>query len=109
MVETNYIHIHTIVDIIINMDPFYEALSQFKCKHYDKCAEICTSILDKQPLDQAVWCLKMRALTLRVYVDDIDNEETIPDFLDENNVATAPRPGTSIKVATSTATVSLMR
>nr|XP_023027853.1 tetratricopeptide repeat protein 8 [Leptinotarsa decemlineata] len=40
----------------------------------------------------------MRALTQRVYVDDLECEE-IPqeEFLDDSIVATAPRPGTSIK------------
>lgn len=85
------------------MDPFYEALSQFRCKHYEKCSELCTNILERQPLDQAAWCLKMRALTMRVYIDDLDSEEISSDFLDENNVSTAPRPGTSIKVPTTVA------
>ena len=81
----------------------YLALSLFRRKKYDKCAEVCTEILDKQPLDQAAWCLKMRALTQRVYVDDIESEELIEgDFLDDNAVATAPRPGTSIKTAIAT-------
>lgn len=78
----------------------YLALSLFRRRRYDKCVEICTSILDKQPLDQAAWCLKMRALTQRVYVDDIESEDAPEmDFLDENVVATAPRPGTSLKTA----------
>lgn len=83
------------------MDPFYLALSLFRKRKYDKCVEICTEILEKQPLDQAVWCLKMRALTQRVYVDDIESEEPAVelDFLDENSVASAPRPGTSIKTS----------
>ncbi|RZC00554.1 tetratricopeptide repeat protein 8, partial [Asbolus verrucosus] len=86
------------------MDPMYLALSLFRRRRYDKCADICTEILDKQPLDQAAWCLKMRALTQRVYVDDIESEELIEsDFLDENAVASAPRPGTSIKTAIPTA------
>lgn len=78
----------------------YLALSLLRRRRYDKCIEICTSILDKQPLDQAAWCLKMRALTLRVYVDDIESEDvTEVDVLDENVVATAPRPGTSLKTS----------
>ncbi|XP_030753275.1 tetratricopeptide repeat protein 8 [Sitophilus oryzae] len=85
------------------MDPMYLALSLFRRRHYDKCIDICTSILDKQPLDQAAWCLKMRALTQRVYVDDLESEESPQDdVLDENVVASAPRPGTSLK-STSTA------
>ncbi|KAI4460544.1 tetratricopeptide repeat protein 8 [Holotrichia oblita] len=92
------------------MDPLYNALSQFKRRNYDKCVEICTNILDKQPLDQAVWCLKMRALTQRVYVDDLETEDVLDsDTMDDNVVATAPRPGTSLKANfASTAQTSLM-
>ncbi|XP_066260935.1 tetratricopeptide repeat protein 8 isoform X2 [Euwallacea similis] len=83
------------------MDPMYLALSLFRRRCYDKCIDVCSSILDKQPLDQAAWCLKMRALTQRVYVDDLESEETAiqDDFLDGNVVATAPRPGTSLRTS----------
>lgn len=90
------------------MDSFYEALSQFRCRHYDKCIDICTKILEKEPFDQATWCLKMRSLTMQDYLDDLDGDDMVGDFLDENNIATAPRPGTSIKTLTS-ATTSNMR
>lgn len=84
------------------MDPFYEALSLFRRKKFDKCAEVCTNILEKQPLDQAAWCLKMRALTQRVHIDDLEDDDVIneEDFLDDHAVATAPRPGTSMKTNT---------
>lgn len=82
------------------MDQMYLALSLLRRRHFDKCIETCTDILDKQPLDQAAWCLKMRAMTQRVYVDDIESEEfPDADFLDDQTVATAPRPGTSLKTA----------
>lgn len=81
-----------------NMDPLYLALSLYRKRHFDKCIEVCTEILDNQPLDEAAWCLKMRAMTQRVYVDDIETEEfPETDFLDDHAVATAPRPGTSLK------------
>ncbi|XP_057651035.1 tetratricopeptide repeat protein 8 isoform X1 [Diorhabda carinulata] len=82
------------------MDPMYLALSLFRKRHYDKCIDVCSDILQKQPLDQAAWCLKMKALTKQVYVDDIESEEIQEnDFLDDNVIATAPRPGTSMKTA----------
>ncbi|EFA10327.1 tetratricopeptide repeat protein 8 [Tribolium castaneum] len=88
------------------MDPLYLALSLFRRRKFDKCAEVCSEILESQPLDQAAWCLKMRALTQRVYVDDIESEDLYEgDFLDDNAVATAPRPGTSIKTAAPTTSV----
>ncbi|XP_060529175.1 tetratricopeptide repeat protein 8 isoform X2 [Cylas formicarius] len=85
------------------MDPMYLALSLFRRRNYDKCIDVCTSILDKQPLDQAAWYLKMRALTQRVYVDDLESEDIVnDDFLDDNAVASAPRPGTSLRTAATT-------
>lgn len=90
------------------MELLYLALSQFRRRHYDKCIKICTEILEKQPLDQAAWCLKMRALTQRVYIDDIESEEVVVgDFLDDDAVASAPRPGTSMKVETSRASAAM--
>ncbi|XP_045473974.1 tetratricopeptide repeat protein 8 [Harmonia axyridis] len=82
------------------MDRMYEAISLFRRKKYDKCIEKCTEILDLHPLDQAAWCLKMRAMTQRVYVDDIETEDALEsDIFDTNIVATAPRPGTSLKTS----------
>ncbi|CAK0808900.1 unnamed protein product [Prorocentrum cordatum] len=59
---------------------------------------ICTEILEKNPRDQAVWFLKCRALTRRQWLDDVEiDEEGIADILmDDNAVAQAPRPGTSL-------------
>ncbi|EDO48470.1 predicted protein, partial [Nematostella vectensis] len=48
---------------------------------------------------KAAWCLKTRALTEQVYVDEVDvDEEGIAEMLmDDNSVAQLPRPGTSLK------------
>lgn len=86
------------------MDPLYKALSLFRKRQFIECADVCTELLEKQPYDQAVWTLKMRALTQKIYVDDIESEEfSEGDFLDDTRVATAPRPGTSLNVNTNTA------
>lgn len=86
------------------MDPLYKALSLFKKRKYSDCVDVCTELLELQPYDQAVWTLKMRALTQIVYVDDIESEEfSESDFLDDARVATAPRPGTSLKTGSSNA------
>lgn len=91
------------------MEPLYAALSYFRRRNYDKCIEICTEILEKQPLDQATWCLKMRALTQKVYIDDIETEELVMgDLLDDDTIASAPRPGTSMKIE-KTQSSSIMR
>lgn len=49
-------------------------------------------------LPQAAWHLKTRALTSQVYVDEVDmDEEGIAEMLmDDNVIASVPRPGTSL-------------
>lgn len=85
----------------MKLDPFFEALSLYQRRNYEKCAEICTELLEKDPYDQAVWTLKMRALTAQIMVDDIEAEEEgiAEALLDNDTIAQAPRPGTSLKTA----------
>jgi tetratricopeptide repeat protein 8 len=85
------------------VDPVWLAQSKLRRRKYDECIDICTRILDENPLDKAVWFLKCRALTLRDWIDDADmEEEGIGDLiLDDNATADAPRPGTSLKSAAS--------
>ncbi|XP_073989064.1 tetratricopeptide repeat protein 8 isoform X1 [Rhodnius prolixus] len=87
------------------MDPFYLALSNFRKRKFEKSASICTELLEKNPYDQAVWTLKMQALTAQVMVDDIEaEEEGIADvFLDSETIAQAARPGTSLRTSSATA------
>ncbi|XP_014238958.2 tetratricopeptide repeat protein 8 [Trichogramma pretiosum] len=77
----------------------FQALSLFRRKKYEQCCQICSELLRKSPLDQAVWLLKMRALTLQVYVDDIEAEEQglAETLLDNDTIASMPRPGTSLR------------
>ncbi|KAJ8871108.1 hypothetical protein PR048_027412 [Dryococelus australis] len=81
------------------MDPLYLALSLFRRRRYEECASICTELLVKNPYDQAVWTLKLTALTEQVYVDDIEAEEEgiAEALLDNDAVAQMPRPGTSLR------------
>ncbi|XKL66802.1 hypothetical protein PGB90_010222 [Kerria lacca] len=83
------------------MDPFYEACYLLRKREFTRCIDICTNLLQKNSLDQAVWVLKMRALTMQVMVDDIEaEEEGIADiFLDTDTIAISARPGTSLKTA----------
>ncbi|XP_021929150.1 tetratricopeptide repeat protein 8-like [Zootermopsis nevadensis] len=81
------------------MDPFYTALSFYRRQKYEDCASVCTELLEKNPYDQAIWTLKMKALTQQVYVDDIEaEEEGIAEALMDNDiVAQVARPGTSLR------------
>ena len=80
------------------MDPSYLALSKLRRRHYDDSIQICSKLLHENNRDQAVWYIKTRALTLSSWVDDTDLEEegVAEMLLDDNAVASAPRPGTSL-------------
>lgn len=84
--------------VTVSLNPFYSAIRCFRQRRYDECIDICTEMLEKNPRDQACWFLKCRALTVKQWVDDVEiDEEGVADILmDENAVAQAPRPGTSI-------------
>jgi tetratricopeptide repeat protein 8 len=87
------------------LDPLYHAHSRFRRRDFDGCIELCTKLLEKNPYDQAVWFLKCRALTEKSYIDDSDwDEEGIAEvLLDDNAIAQAPRPGTSLNRPATTA------
>ncbi|XP_042301326.1 tetratricopeptide repeat protein 8 isoform X1 [Sceloporus undulatus] len=84
----------------LEMDPLVHALSYFRRRKFQPCSDLCSQMLEKEPGDQAAWCLKLRALTEMVYVDEIDvDQEGIAEMmLDENAIAQVARPGTSLKV-----------
>jgi len=80
------------------VNPFFSALSRARQGRFDDCIDLCTELLEENPRDQAAWFLKCRALTRKQWMDDVEiDEEGIADILmDDNAVAQAPRPGTSL-------------
>ena len=80
------------------VDPLFMAMHRLRQRRYEDCSDICTGLLRQNQYDQAVWYLKCRALTLSTYIDDTElEEEGAADLLmDENAMAQAPRPGTSL-------------
>lgn len=61
------------------MDIFFEAVSLYRKRKYDECIEVCNTLL-KNATDQRLqraWELKMRAMTQRVYLDDIEADDGI--------------------------------
>ncbi|XP_048341733.1 tetratricopeptide repeat protein 8 isoform X2 [Sphaerodactylus townsendi] len=84
----------------VEMDPLLHAWSYFRRRKFQLCSDLCSQLLEKEPGDQAAWCLKLRALTEMVYVDEIDvDQEGIAEIiLDENAIAQVARPGTSLKL-----------
>ncbi len=91
--------------VYAKLDPTFLALSKLRRRRLDDCLEVCSSGLSSTPLDRALWHTKTRALTLKTYIDDMDmEEEGIAELLlDENSMAKAPRPGTSLKGGNSAA------
>uniref|UniRef100_A0A182JHW6 Uncharacterized protein n=1 Tax=Anopheles atroparvus TaxID=41427 RepID=A0A182JHW6_ANOAO len=82
------------------MDNFFAAISLFRRRKYDECIEVCNVLLQQNALHQGPWELKMRSMTQRVYIDDIEADDDVAeDILDTQTIATAPRPGTSIRTA----------
>lgn len=100
----------------MDIDPVYLALSKLKKRQFDACIDICTRLLQENPLDQvraplgrcvvgcncgspspspsqAVWFLKCRALTEKAWIDDTEMEEegVAEVLLDDNATASAPR------------------
>eukprot|EP00940_MAST-03C_sp_MAST-3C-sp2_P001179 g1179.t1 len=81
------------------IDPVWMAMSKLRRRRYEEAIQCCTDVLEENPRDKAVWILKCRSLTLRDWVEDVDTveEEGIGDLLlDDNVVASVPRPGTSL-------------
>eukprot|EP00731_Ephydatia_muelleri_P036450 Em0258g5a len=81
------------------MDPLFMATSLFRRRRFEDCVTICTDILKKNPLDQAAWFLKARALTEQTYVDETEmEEEGIAELvMGDTGIADVARPGTSLK------------
>lgn len=74
-------------------------MTHFRFRQWQSCLDQCDTILAKNPLDQAAWLLKVRALTEQGAVDETELEEEglAEVLLDDNATAKLPRPGTSFK------------
>ena len=57
------------------MDKLYVAQSLLRRRKLEECVEACTVLLGENPRDEAVWYLKIRALSEQLYVDETDAEE----------------------------------
>ncbi|EYB88899.1 hypothetical protein Y032_0240g3360 [Ancylostoma ceylanicum] len=77
----------------------FKALRLYRNNQIQACEEECTKLLNKNPLDQAAWALKLCCLTDPVYVDELENDELgiAETFLEQNVIAPNARPGTSFQ------------
>lgn len=57
------------------MNPLWLAQSRLRRRRFDDAVEICTDLLHKNALDQQAWFVKVRATTLKNWVDDTELEE----------------------------------
>ncbi|XP_063697648.1 tetratricopeptide repeat protein 8 [Culicoides brevitarsis] len=81
------------------MDPFFQAISLFRRRNYDECIEICNLLLQQQQPQQQhqgrAWELKMRAMTRRVYIDEIEADDGIVVDDPLETIPATAKPGTS--------------
>ncbi len=83
------------------MDPLWLARSKLRRGRVDECISICDSLLLDNPADSAAWFLKCKAVIKQNYIDDIELDDVsfAELLLDENAMASMPRPGTSLNAA----------
>ena len=80
------------------MDPLWLAASKLRRDRLDECIALCDELLLRNPGDQAAWFIKCKAVLKKNFIDDIelDEESMAEALLDDNAVASMPRPGTSL-------------
>lgn len=64
------------------INPVFLAHSRLRRRRFDDTIQLCTDLLEKNKLDQQVWFLKVRATTLKNWVDDTELEEEGEILLD---------------------------
>jgi len=81
------------------MNPAFLALSRMRWRRFDESIDTCTEMLERNSYDQQAWYIKMRALTLKSFIDDTEMEEEgiADELMDDNVMQSAPRPGTSLQ------------
>ncbi|GLE06635.1 hypothetical protein PINS_up016029 [Pythium insidiosum] len=83
--------------VLDEVDPFYMALLRARQRRFTECIDIWHRDLGAEPLRSA-WVTKTKALTQETYIDDSELEEdgAADLLLDDNVMASMPRPGTSL-------------
>jgi hypothetical protein len=71
------------------INPVFLAQSRLRRRRFDDSIEVCTDILQKNALDQQSWFIKVRATTLKNWVDDTELEEEgakIPKYPEDSQL-----------------------
>ncbi len=85
------------------MEKFSLAMSRFNRNKFDGCIILCDELLKQNPNDLATQLLKTHAIRRKNYVDHLEcDEETLGEqILDDHQIQTAARPGTSLRATSS--------
>lgn len=73
------------------MDAYFQAISLFRRRNYDQCIEVCNLLLIQQRKGEhthhqgRAWELKIRAMTQRVYIDEIEADDGIAGKKEKKN------------------------
>ena len=67
--------VQTMTGTATSINPVFLAQSRLRRRRFDDCIAICTDQLTQNALDQQAWYLKVRAATLKNWVDDTELEE----------------------------------
>lgn len=59
------------------LDEIYVALTLYRQRKYDKCVDLCNKLMLSTMHQKMAWELKMRAVTQRVYIDDIEADDGV--------------------------------
>lgn len=77
------------------VDPLFLALSRWRRRRFEECIQGCNRGIRENGSDVALLCLKTTAMTSMAY--EVDPQDEVEAPLDEETIATIPRPGTSLK------------
>jgi len=58
-----------------SLDPLYLALLYYRLNRIEDAHKECGRLLDRNPLDQAAWSLKLACFAEEVFVDELENDE----------------------------------
>ena len=65
----------TLVSSSTEINPLFLAQSRLRRRRFDDCDSLCSDVLERNALDQQAWFLKVRATTLKHWIDDTELEE----------------------------------
>ena len=65
----------TLVSSSTGINPLFLAQSRLRRRRFDDCVSLCSDVLERNALDQQAWFLKVRATTLKNWIDDTELEE----------------------------------